>query len=291
MVSLSCRLGHFARAVSLLEGRISHLRKRRESGPCLGDTRGLGWHLGVQTKSMTAYGKASALAQGIRKQRRGAIAGLAGVIIAAVMVFALAQAGLGAAGAAAPRDLFHVVGFNFNQEELGTFAPTGSAVQTVTLLGQGTFSTSNGHGGWVQGAGAWAVDNGTTGVAIVSGSWTAYKLISWVSFGNTDPREEGGILLMAVHVYFWGGTKMVDATMNITCLNGHPPAWATEQSTLLGGPFNFTTLYNYDPSYPYLGFGINDFIPNIQGTGIGASSLELMAASRSSIGACHLGCC
>lgn len=253
---------------------------------------------------MNADRKKSLLTRRIRQQRRGVISGVGGAIVATVMVLALVQGGLALSGGSAARGQ-KVIGFNTDVYQFGTYAPTHGFEQAITFLGEGTFTPPAGPNdrGSVQGAGIWAVDNGTTGLNIASGSWTEVGFVSWVSYGLLDPREEGGNLTTIVALSFDGSRNVVDATLYISCINNlpGPPLGSPymfdgqpvfEASSLVGSGFDFTIVAVLNSSFPSFGIGINDFIPDVSGAGLSdTATIELAAISRSSVGACHLGCC
>jgi len=252
---------------------------------------------------MSAARKMTQLRQGIRRQRRAMIASVGGAIVAIIMVLALAQNGLALSGGSATQHR-HLTGFNLNIFEGGTYSPTHGYLQGITITGQGVFSPPSGgnDGGYVNGSGIWAVDNGTTGHNIASGYWTAVKFVHWTSYGAIDPREEGGNLSMIVALHFDRPHNVVYATLYVSCIDNLPVNPVTGYYTYHGKPvleggslaglvFDFTILFVLNSGDPSFGIGISDFYPNVQGGGLADSEVELAAISRSSIGACHLGCC
>jgi hypothetical protein len=225
---------------------------------------------------MNADPKVSALTRGIRKQRRGVISTVAGVMVATIMVLGLAQAGLALSARTGGGDP-PVTGFALTMDFTpGTFGAAHTP-STMVVTGEGTFSHHD-----VDGRGVWSV-LGSTGY-LAGGTWVAIKMLSFVSYGIVGPRLEGGNLTILVHVHFDGSKNVVAATLQITCIVGSPPAGVFEGFSLVGPGLNF--LHPFTPPS-----GNTIFIPDIHGAGVSDVSLEIAAVSRSSIGACHLGCC
>jgi hypothetical protein len=263
--------------VSILQETIFHLCKRREAIRLLGDAGHRRGVATVQGKSMNADPKVSALTRGIRKQRRGVLAAVGGVMVATIMVLGLAQAGLALADRSGGGDR-DATGYALSMDFTpGTFGPAATP-SIMIVTGEGTFSHHD-----VDGGGVWTAVNPSFQY-LAGGTWEAKKMVSFVSYGILGPRVEGGNLTLLVNVHFDGSDNEVAATLQITCVVGSPPSGVFEGFSLVGPGLNF--IHPFTPPS-----GNTIFIPDIHGAGISDVSLEIAAVSRSSIGACHLGCC
>jgi hypothetical protein len=197
-------------------------------------------------------------------------------MVATIMVLGLAQAGLALSERSGGGDR-QVTGYALTMDFTpGTFGAA-QTPSTMIVTGEGTFSHDDVYGG-----GVWTVV-GSTGY-LASGTWEAKKMVSFVSYGFLGPRTEGGNLTLLVTVHFDGSDNEVAATLQITCIVGSPPAGVWEGFGLVGSGLNFPHPFHATS-------GNTIFIPDIHGDGESDVSLEIAAVSRSSIGACHLGCC
>jgi hypothetical protein len=139
----------------------------------------------------------------------------------------------GGAQAAVNKFVYHV-GDDFLASVNPAFAPD-FALSTATgdrlqLSGTGTFN-----------AGARRVDGGGTfvhrladGSVFADGSWVAIGIVSWKSYGNgvpqgLPPNFFGGVLVIAIEVHpNLPGDPVLQATLRVDCVIGHPPAGAEE---------------------------------------------------------------
>src|SRR2546428_4249356 len=139
----------------------------------------------------------------------------------------------GGAQAAANKFVYHV-GDAFLAGVNPAFAPD-FALSTATgdrlqLSGTGTFN-----------AGARSVDGGGTfehrhadGSLFADGSWIAVGIVSWRSYGNgvpqgLPPNFFGGVLVILIEVHpNLPGDPVLQATLRVDCVLGHPPAGAEE---------------------------------------------------------------
>jgi len=139
----------------------------------------------------------------------------------------------GGAQATANKFVYHV-GDAFLAAVNPAFAPdfaqstaTGDRLQ---LSGTGTFN-----------AGARRVDGGGTfvhthadGTLFADGTWLAIGVISWKSYGNAVPQGLppsffGGVLVILIEVHpNLPGDPVLQATLRVDCVLGHPPAGAEE---------------------------------------------------------------
>ena len=103
-------------------------------------------------------------------------------------------------------------------------APNGD---TVTIAGKGTLSI---HPDSVTGGGTF-IHKSASGTVRGKGTWTAQKLLSFVSYGTAPPFPstfEGGKALISVHLSPSTGGAGFEGVLRITCLVGSPPAGAHE---------------------------------------------------------------
>ena len=139
----------------------------------------------------------------------------------------------GGAQATANKFVYHV-GDAFLASVNPDFAPD-FALSTATgdrlqLSGTGTFN-----------AGARRVDGGGTfvhthadGTLFADGSWLALGVVSWRSYGNGIPQGLpptffGGVLVILIEVHpNLPGDPVLQATLRVDCVLGHPPAGAEE---------------------------------------------------------------
>src|SRR5438093_769488 len=155
-----------------------------------------------------------------------------GVLSIIGLMFAATVLG-GGAQAAANKFVFHV-GDAFLAAVNPDFAPD-FALSTATgdrlqLSGTGTFN-----------AGARSVGGGGTfehrladGSLFADGSWIAVGIVSWRSYGNgvpqgLPPNFFGGVLVILIEVHpNLPGDPVLQATLRVDCVLGHPPAGAEE---------------------------------------------------------------
>ncbi len=112
----------------------------------------------------------------------------------------------------------------------------------VAMFGSGTFEGSD-----AQGTGVFSISTSpppTSTNTVVTGTWEASSVVSFVSYGVANPRAEGGKLVLTVLLHFDGMPGVQSATLIVTCHLGSPPATAKEGATLSSGSmFNFDTPF------------------------------------------------
>ncbi len=110
---------------------------------------------------------------------------------------------------------------------------------TVSIAGQGSLSI---HAKSVSGNGTF-IHMAPDGTVKAMGTWTAMKLISFRSWGNSPGLPAnfvGGRAVMLVQLSV-GGTPVHTAVLTVICGVGNPPAGLMEGVRLVvqGTPFNF----------------------------------------------------
>ena len=105
----------------------------------------------------------------------------------------------------------------------------------VSVDGKGTFTVRDDKAREVSGSGTFTHKN-SEGDVLGTGTWTATELVSFVSYGTdggtTPANFEGGLAVIEVHLAPTGGGEGFDATLNLSCVIGHPPTGADEGITL-----------------------------------------------------------
>lgn len=156
------------------------------------------------------------------------------LLVALVLVCALGSA-TGAAADSGSTTYQYLIGTGgTTSPPFGPDVAMASNGSTVTITGSGTFSVPAGP---VSGSGPF-VEKNSAGQITASGTWTATRLLSFVSYGNGTPQglppnTFGGEALIQVQLST-GPTAVLD----VTCLLGNPPAGKHEgvRLAVTGGP-------------------------------------------------------
>ncbi len=119
-------------------------------------------------------------------------------------------------------------------------APNGDV---LSLAGAGTFST---HPGSATGGGTFTHAN-ASGTVLVTGTWTATGLVSFVDFGIASelvdllpPGSTGGRVVLRVHISPAAGGPGFDALMTVICdLESNPPGQEEVARVVVPGHINF----------------------------------------------------
>ena len=114
---------------------------------------------------------------------------------------------------------------------------------TITIAGEGTLSI---HSRSVTGGGSFKHTN-AAGTVIASGTWSALRLNSFKSFGNSTlptlpPNFEAGLAVIGIHLSPNGGGAGFDAILQITCVlpgTASPPGFEEGVRVVVQDVINF----------------------------------------------------